>query len=602
MEAQRVGRLPTQRRLAGVRLALPALLEPQVLVYLLVFLLVINLVLLPVLMLALSSVNLGPIAKEGGATLAFFVQGWTSPTTYLTIINTLIFGLGAALLALLLGAFFAFMVERTDMPLKSFVYVAITLTIAMPEMLYGIAWVLLLSPKIGLFNLLIMGLFGAESGFFTRWAGVGLSGPPIQPYTMAGMIFVEALRGAGVVFLMTVGVFRNMDPSLEEAAAVSGASSRTIVSRVTMRLMLPGLAAAFLYYLTSAFESFAIPLVLGLPGNVYVLTTKIYLLTRSDDQGPASALGIVFILIALATVLFYAHLTRQSQRFSTVTGKGYRPRVMRIGRWRYAAAAFTLFYFVTVVVAPFFILLWASLTGRYYQVPSWDALGKVNLNAYATVLSDSSALNALKNTVILVLTVPTVTMLVAVLISWYVMRSKLHGRRVLDALAFMPHSLPSVIIGIAFIYLFLTVPWRWSALYGTVWIIMLAMVARQLPFGSRTTHAAVLQIHKDLEEAALAGGVSWRKTFRYVVLPLLFPAIVAGWVFVGMHAMKDLTLALMLHTPASRVFSILMWDNWQSGEMGLSSAVGVLLMIAIGFITFVGRSVDQYRARKLASL
>src|SRR5215216_5952703 len=221
----------------------------QVVVYALLVLLVANLVLVPLGMVIATSVNLGPITAPGevGFTLSNYVRAWTSPTTHAVIMNTLVFAFFSTLLSMGLGVFFAFMVERTDMPLKNFAYAVVPLTIAMPGLLYGIAWVLLLSPRIGLFNLGLLALFGKESGLLTSWAGIGFDGPPIQPYTMAGMIFVDAIRGVGVVFLMTVGVFRNMDPSLEEAAMVAGAAPRKVAQLVTLKLMMPGILAAFVY-------------------------------------------------------------------------------------------------------------------------------------------------------------------------------------------------------------------------------------------------------------------------------------------------------------------------------------------------------------------
>jgi iron(III) transport system permease protein len=575
----------------------------QVVVYALLVLLVANLVLVPLGMVFATSVNLGPITAPGevGFTVSNYVRAWTSPTTHGVIMNTLVFALFSTLLSMGLGVFFAFMVERTDMPMKNFAYAVVPLTIAMPGLLYGIAWVLLLSPNIGLFNLALMGLFGAEQGILTSWAHVGLAEAPIKPYSMAGMIFVDAIRGAGVVFLMTVGLFRNMDPSLEEAAAVSGAAPATVANKVTLRVMMPGILAAFVFALTGNLETFDIPAVMGLPAGIHLLSTKIYLLSKTDDHGIASALGVVFVVLAVFFVWWYSRLTRRIESFSTVTGKGYRPRQMRIGRFKYVAVAIVMLYLGIVVMAPFFVMLWASLL-PYYQVPSWHALQSVNLDAYKFVITNPWGVTALRNTLILTFAAPTATMLIATLISWFVVRSNMRGKRLLDVMAFLPHTVPSIIIALAMIYLFLTVPWRLVPIYGTVWIISLAIAIRYLAFGSRTMHGSVIQLHKDLEEAAQVGGVSWAKSFRYIVLPLLFPAIVSGWVFVALHSIREVSMALLLYSPDSRVISLLMWDTWHNGEVGIAAATGVLLMIAIGIIILGGRLVDQRRSKAKAGI
>src|SRR5260370_36436931 len=173
-------------------------------------------------------------------------------------------------------------------------------------------------------------------------------------------------------------------------------------------------------------------------------------------------------------------------------------------------------------------------------------------------------------------------MLLCTLVSWYVVRSKMRGKRLLDVLAFLPNSVPSIMIALALVYLFLTVPWRLIPIYGTVWIITLAVVTRYLAFGSRTMHGAVLQLHHDLEEAAQVGGVSWFRAFRYIVLPLLFPAIVSGWAFVALHAVPETTMALMLYSPGSRVISLLMWDTCQSGHLTTPTSPGIALVLPTG--------------------
>jgi iron(III) transport system permease protein len=570
--------------------------------YIALVLVVANLVLVPLAMVFLTSVNLGPITGETkGFTLENYVRAWTSPVTWSVLGNTIIFATSTTVIAMSIGVFFAFMVERTDMPLKNFTYAVIPLTVAMPGLLYGIAWVLLLSPNIGLFNLALMGLFGAERGMLTSWAGIGLTETPIKPYSMAGMVFVDAIRGAGVVFLMTVGIFRNMDPSLEEAAAVSGAKPTTVANRITLRVMLPGILAAFVYAFTGALETFDIPAVMGLPANLHLLSTKIYLLTKTDDHGVASALGVMFVVIAVGFVFWYSRLTRRIEQFSTVTGKGFRPRQMKIGRFRYVSLALVLLYLGIVVIAPFFVLVWASLL-PYYQVPSWQAVQLINLDAYKFVFTNSWGITALKNTLIVTVAAPTATMLLATLISWFVVRSKEPGRRLLDVMAFLPHTVPSIIIALAMIYLFLTVPWRFIPIYGSVWIISLAIATRYLAFGSRSMHGAVIQLHKDLEEAAIVGGVSWPKAFRHVVLPLLFPAIVSGWVFVALHSIREVSMVLLLYSPDSRVISLLMWDTWHNGEVAVAAATGVLLMVAIALIILAGRLVDQRRSRTLGGM
>jgi iron(III) transport system permease protein len=595
MEAARLERSPA-RVWAWPKVNLSA----QHVVYIALAFVIANLVLVPLVMVLLTALNLGPSARQASLSLDFFRQAWTSPTTWGVMLNTAVFAIGSTSLAMIIGVFFAFMVERTDIPMKNFAYAVVPLTIAMPGLLYSIAWVLLLSPRIGLFNLGLLGLFGKSGGLLTSWAGLGFTGPPIQAYSMGGMIFVDAIRGVGVVFLMTVGLFRNMDPVLEEAAMVSGAAPNRVARLITLKLMLPGILAAFVYSLTGSLETFEVPAIMGLPGNISLLSTKIYLLNQADDEATASSIGIVFILLAVVFVWLYTRLTRHIEKFSTVTGKAYRPRVMRIGHFRYVATALVWLYLGIVVIAPFFVMLWASIQ-PFYSVPSQQALGRITLDAYAWIFTNPQGATALINTLLLVVAAPTLCMLLCTLVAWYVVRSRVRGKRLLDVMAFLPNTIPSIMIALALLFLFLTVPWRLIPIYGTVWIITVAVVTRYLAFGSRMMHSAVVQLHHDLEEAAEVGGVSWPKAFRYIVLPLLFPSIVSGWVFVALHALRETTMALMLYSPSSRVISLLMWDTWQSGDVNKASATGVLLMLVTTVIILLGRVVDQRRARRLAS-
>src|SRR5437764_1509971 len=204
---------------------------------------------------------------------------------------------------------------------------------------------------------------------------------------MLGMLFVDAIRGVGVVFLMTVGIFRNMDPALEEAATVSGAGPGRVARRITLRLMLPGILAAFVYSITGSLETFEVPAIMGLPANISLLSTKIYLLNKTDDEATASSIGIVFILLAIVFVYLYSRLTRRIEKFSTVTGKAYRPRAMKIGNFRYVAAGLVWLYLAIVSIAPFFIMVWASVQ-PYYAVPSPQAFARTTFDAYTWIFSN----------------------------------------------------------------------------------------------------------------------------------------------------------------------------------------------------------------------
>lgn len=555
-------------------------ISAQTFVYALLFVVLANVVLLPLALIVLTSVNAGPMSTtDQGATLQYFVEQWRSDNMPLILWNTVVFALGSSVIAVGIGVFFAFMSERTDMPFRSAVRIVIPLTIALPGVLYSIAWVLLLNEKIGFYNTITNTLFGVA---------------PFNASTMASMMFVEGLRLAAIVYLMSIGVFRNMDAALEEAAAVSGVRRHTIALRVTLGLLMPGVLAAALYVFTGALDAFDIPAILGMPAQIYTLSTKVYLQAQTGNYAGASVLGVIFLSMAVVAVLFYARAVRGIERFSTVTGKGYRPKPMSLGRFRYVAVALVVVYLFLVAGAPILITLWASFL-PFYQPPSWEALQRVTFEAYERLFSTPRRTVTVWNSLILTLAAPTIALLIVTPISWFVVRTRIRGRRLLDVLAFLPHAVPSTVIGLSVVYLFLATPWALLPIYGSVWIIVFALVIGHLAFGSRQMHGAMIQLHKDLEEAGYVSGVPWRRMMQRVVIPLVAPSVIAAWTFMAMTSVRDTTMALMLGSTSNRVLPLLMWDAWNIGQYNDAAAGGVVLLLFVIVILIVGAIVQRTR-------
>jgi iron(III) transport system permease protein len=528
----------------------------------------------------MTAFNVGPMSTTAtGATIKYFVDQWQSANLGEVLSNTLIFAFGSSAIALSIGVFFAFLSERTDMPYRSVVRIVIPLTVALPGTLYAIAWSLLLNEKIGFYNTITSVFFG-----FT----------PFNSSTMASMVAVEGLRLAAIVYLMSIGVFRNMDASLEEAAAVAGVPRRTIATRITLGLLLPGVLAAGLYVFTSALETFDVPGIMGLPARIYNLSTKVYLQTTTGNYAGASVLGVVFLAAAIVVVLLYARAVRGIERFSTITGKGYRPRPMPLGRLGTVGIALVGLYLFLVAGAPILITAWASLL-PYYQQPSPEALKLLTVDNYSLMFSSSRRLDSVWNSLIVTAAAPTVALLVVTPISWFVVRSKMRGKRLLDVMAFLPQTVPASVIALSVVYLFLGTPWGLVPIYGSVWIIVLALGIRHLAYGSRQMHSAMIQLHKDLEEAGYVSGVPWWQTMRRVVVPLVAPSVVATWVFMAMTSVRDTTMPLILGSVSNRVLPLVMWDAWTSGNYNGAAAAGMLLLAFVVAILVAGAIVQRSR-------
>lgn len=539
-----------------------------------VLLVTVYLVVIPLVFLVWMSFRSGQIGMPSELTLANYARAYANPGTYDLIFNTLAFALGSAAIALFLGIVFAWLVERTDLPAKELVYPLFLVPIAIPGVLFSIAWVLLLSPGAGIVNLALK-------------QALQLDQAPLNIYNLPGMIFLEGLHLTPVTFLMMAGSFRRMDPSLEEASDALGAGQLTTLYRITLQVLRPSILGAMIYVLISAMESFEIPGVIGMRAGIQVLAFKIYLAKQESppDYGMLSTLAILLLAISALLIVAYSKFSRDAERYATITGKGYRPKTISLRGWKYLAIAFVAGYFVVTILLPLLALLWASLL-PVYQAPSLAALSRVSLENYRTVFDISKVGLALRNTLYMVLLAPTVTMLICSVLSWVIVKSRAKGRKLLDFLTFMPHAIPGIVTGVAlmWVYIFLPLP-----IYGTIWILLIAYVTSRLAFGTRVMNAAMTQLHKELEEASYASGGSWFKTFRKITLPLLLPALVNGWIFSAIIVAKAMGSVVMIYSQDSIVLSVLLWELWTNGDVAATAALGVLLIFGLMAATLVAR-------------
>ena len=552
----------------GAGLRLPALPSSGLVIPALAALLLLLLTALPLTMLVVGSLQ---VEGEPGLTLANFTTVYGDPRTYRLLLNSFLYALGTSALALFLGTTLAYVVERTNVPGRRAFFAVTLVPLIVPGIVSTIAWIYLASGKIGVLNRMLMTAFG-------------LSEPPFEIYSLLGMIWTEGLHLSPLVFLVMVGAMRAMDPSLEEAAVTSGAHPLRTLRLVTLPVIVPALAAAALIMFIRGLESFEVPALLGLTARVPVFTSEIYDALRRypQDYGTAGALGIGLLLISAVGVWTYGRMTRRAERYATITGKGYRPRLVDLGRWRWAALGFLVAYLVVVVAMPFLVLLFVSLLPFY--IPSLDMLGKLTLKNYATVLEHPDTLLAARNSLLLAVSAATITTALTAVIAWIVVRTRLPGRRALDLIAFLPIGIPGLVLAVGIIFELINFP---VPIYGTLGILVVAYVTRYLPYGMRTNSAAMLQLHRELEEAAAASGARWATTFRRVVVPLLWPSLVAGWTYVFVVSVRELSSSVLLVSHDSTVVSFLILDLQQSGQTTAVAALSVMLVLSLVLIVGV---------------
>jgi iron(III) transport system permease protein len=521
------------------------------------------------------------------ATLGNYVLIFTSPSMVPIFFDTLLFTAGSLMLGLPAAILLAWLVERTAIPGRAWIANAILVPMTIPSLLSAIAWIQLLDPRTGWVNVVLRNLFSLSSD----------SGP-FDIYSLYGMCFVQGLRLVPSAYLMIAASFRAMDPSLEEQSAMAGRGVTQTTLRITLPIMRPALLAALIYFIIVVIESFDIPGLLGFTARIRVLSTAIYWATHSEvglpDYGLASALGTIILVAALILMWVYQRLTAHQERFATITGKGYRPREVGLGAWTGLATTFCLAYIFIAVVLPFVMLLWTSVQ-PFYAVPSADSLARVSFEGYFNIWRDNSVVRAVRNTMILALVTSLATILLAVLISWFVVRRQRTGNGVANYLAtvsFLPQCVPSIVIGLAFIFVYMRFP---IPLYGTLWIIALAFTTRYLAYGSRATTAALMQVHGELEEASQMSGARWTKTLRRITMPLLAPAMINVFLWVAVHAMQELSMAIMLYTPDTVVVSTLIWSMWQNGRTADAAVLGVLLTVLSALLLLSAHAFAYFR-------
>ena len=541
------------------------------------------LVLVPLVVLVWSSVKPTGLPLDPGLTLDHYRSVYGSPETYRLALNSFVFALGSTAVAMVIGVGLGWLVERTDMPTRGALRFLVILPMAMPPVLLAIAWVLLLSPSIGFVNTAIDAL-------------PGLSGPVFDVYTMPGMIFVQGLSLVPTTYLIVSPAFRNMDPALEEAALASGARPRTVVLQVVLPLLRPSILAAAAFMLVIGFVVFDIPGILGLPRGIYVLSSEIFFRSHPPaglpDYGSISALATSFLVILFALSWYYHRQTRRSQRYVTISGKASRARVFQLGRWRFLAAAGAWTYFVLGVVAPLVILLWTSLL-PFYSGVSGEMVSQLTLENHQALWENPGVLKAARNSLVVAVVAATLVAVLSAGVSWVVIRSKAPGRKLFDAIAFLPLAIPSTMIGLALIFVYLTI--RWVPVYGTVWILVIAYVTTYLSFGTRVTNGVLFQMSGELEDSAHASGAGWARTFGEITLPLMRPALLAVWIWVAAHSLRELSAALMLQGRDNAVVPTLLWGYWESGRPTIAAAAGVWLIAALFVVVCMWAVVTRKR-------
>lgn len=519
----------------------------------------------PMAMLIYGSLSTSPPGEAGAWSLAGWRAMW-SRTNGLVLLNTIALSLVKTVLAMVLALFLAWIVARTDTPGRQTLEVLITLPFYIPPILTAMAWGMLGTPKGGLINL--------------AWTGLtGRTEPLVNVYSYGGVVWHMMQYSTPFLFLLIVGAFKSMDPALEEASRLSGASPWTTFRRVTLGLMLPVTTSAFILSFIRGVESFESALVFGTPAGIEVITTEIYHLinhTNRPDYPQATALALGIMVLMFGLVAWQWRLLG-GRSFFTVTGKGYTPRVARLGRWRWVTFGVCVLFFVVTVVLP----VGQLLIGSFFRFFGFYRMNMLTLEHYQAVWNNRLFWRALGNTLLLGAMGATITMMLGALVAYVVVRTRLKIRAVFEVLAWLPWMMPGMVLGIGLLWAYALLPGP-IQLYGTLWALLVAYVTLGTPLAVRTMSGAFSQLANDLEECSRVHGAAWWTTFRRILLALAWPSFAVGFILIFFIILRELSASILLYSVGHEVLSVVVMRLWSEGKAEQVSVIA-LIMLALVF-------------------
>ena len=528
--------------------------------------LVVFLVLSPLLMLGYGSLRTAPPGAEGGFTLDNFDEILSA--RYIPALkNTLIVGISSAIGCALFGTFLAWVVFRTNLPGRQWLGILLTATFYFPSFLTAEAWAVLLAPRSGLINNLIRLVLPDYGG--------------INIYSIAGIVWVTTLAYLPYTFLFLAGPFQSMDPSLEEAASTSGANRWRVVFTITTPLASYAILSGGLITFILAIGLFGVPAIIGMPSQIYVLSTQIYSLLEfyPSNYQVAAALSVLLMMLTIAAVWAQRYITTR-QTYTTITGKGYRPQPFDLGKLKWIAFGICITYLLLAVALPASSLLYVSLKPFYDGKIDFTQL---TLYHYKEILfSYPITWRAFRNSLILSTGGATVAIFLCAVVSYMVIKGRMHLKGMLETLTMLPSAVPGLVISVGLLWAYIRTP-----IYGTIFILLVSYITHYLPLGFRIVSSNLVQMDDSLEESARVAGSSWLRTLLSIILPLIRPAMISGWLLLFVAFFRELSSAVFLCTHGNEVLSVAIWDLHTNGNLGMLSALAILMLMVVYSVFFI---------------
>ena len=534
----------------------------------------------PVVMLAIGSFSAG-FGRFDRFTWMKYVEAYSDPEFLAVLWNTLVFTTGSAIVTTVLALFLAYMNTRTNIPFKFLFGVVTILPMMIPHILFTASWAMLLNPNNGMLNRLLREIFGLKTSVFNI-------------YTIPGMILVESLLDLPIAYLVIVPAMSAFDVSLEESSRVCGTSPLGTLFRITLPVLRPAILSSVILVVVRSLASFAVPSVIGMPGRIYVYASHIYRIVATGfapDYGKAAAVGMSAMTGSMLLIYVYRHLTEESERFVTVSSRGFKPTLIDLKGWRYPAFAAVGFLCFILIVLPVLVLFYSSML-PYIMTPSAKAFSMMGWKNWMAVLNDPISLLSLKNSLFLGFAGASIGVVLSLLVAYVIVKVRTKAAGLLESLSFLSFSFPGIVIGVGFMWFFVRTP-----LYATLSALLIGYIATYLPYGVKPLSSAFVQIHSHLEESSRVCGASSLYTMRRIVLPLLIPGIVSGWILMATMFVRELTLSVVLSRPGTEVLAVQILRFAEDGMWGRLSALGIIMIFIssslVVIASLVGRKLNQ---------
>ena len=505
---------------------------------------------------------------DGHFNVADVVKVLRQPQTYKALLNSLVLSAGVTVTGTIVGTFFAWLVTRTDLPFKKTMKLLFLVPFMLPAFIGALAWKMLLSPRAGYINRFFIDVLGFD-------------GPIFDIYTYAGIILVETMYLFPFVFIQVSGALERMDPTLEESARISGADLFTITRRITIPLVLPSILSGSLLIMLYSMAHFGTVAVLGVETGIYNIPTLIYEKIHQsagsfDSIRSATVLATVLVLTA-ALILWLQNRILSKGRYQIIAGKSFRPTELKLRAWRVPLFILCVAYIAFTIVLPTVTIFLVGAL-KTYGLPFTAA--NLTLSNYRHILFEwDLTRDAIWNSISLGLSAALITMFAGVIISYVIVKMKVRGKGMLEFLGMLPFSVPGSVIALGVIL-------AWSGkfgvnLYNTVWIILLAYIARYMAFSLKANSAALEQVHDSLVEAARASGATVWQALKDIVIPLVRPGMVAAFFLIFLPALRELTVSVLLYGPTTRTIGVAIYTLNEDGETVYSAALAGIALIII---------------------